>query len=488
MAETKTNIPCNSRNEKVEMASGVVGAVRSSDEGSNDAGAKGPHLRNGGRLAMDEVMTSPWMVKTPNKVQKLQSILYRKAKSDPRWRAWSLYGDLCRQDVLEEALEAVVSNNGAAGEDGMRAEWVKENKEQVLLTLIQELKTKEYKPGPVKRVWIAKADGKLRPLGVPNVRDRIVQKAILILIEPIFEADFDEASFAYRKEKNAQQAVELIRTHLRAGMTEVIDADLSGYFDTIEHAALLKLVAKRVSDGEILRLVKLFLKAPIVEIKAGKRKYDKNDKGTPQGGVLSPLLANLFLNSLDHGVNDNPELGAKLVRFADDFVILCKPRRRAGVLERLKKYLLKKKLVLNEKKTRLIDFNMQELNFLSFKMTWRRTRGSSRKYVHTEPSVESQNELRETLRGLMNHWTEYVSCTEMVRRVNQVTRGWAQYFYHWHCSKVFGYQQYWIEKRLRSWLWHKYNRKAGFLEFFNRDRLIGQYNLWPLPAKSPWSR
>lgn len=264
-------------------------------------------------------------IKTPDKVQQLQRTLYRKAKENKRWRAWSLYADLCRRDVLEAAVKAVLSNAGAAGVDGVSTEEVKTSAAAFLDGLQTQLREKSYRPSPVLRVWIPKADGKKRPLGIPTVKDRIVQAALRLLLEPIFEADFHEDSYGYRPKRSAQQAITAITKALMQGKTEVIDADLSGYFDTIDHAGLLRLVARRVSDGSILRLVKLFLKAPSVEEKSGARSIHPNARGTPQGGVISPLLANLYLNSLDHGVNDQPELEAKLVRYADDFVVLSPP-------------------------------------------------------------------------------------------------------------------------------------------------------------------
>ena len=305
--------------------------------------------------AEDEAMIPEKEITTPDKVQQLQRTLYRKAKENKRWRAWSLYGDLCRRDVLEAAVKAVVSNAGAAGEDGVSTEAIKAAGNAFLDELQTQLHTKSYRPSPVLRVWIPKADGKKRPLGIPTVKDRVVQTAMKLLLEPIFEADFDEGSYGYRPNRDAHQAIEAIKTGLFAGETEIIDADLSGYFDTVDHAAVLKLVARRVSDGAILRLVKLFLKAPIVEEEKGKRSIHPNDRGTPQGGVISPLLANLYLNSLDHGVNDHPELEAKLVRYADDFVLLCRPGRAPGLQVRLKAYLEKKGLKLNEAKTRILD-------------------------------------------------------------------------------------------------------------------------------------
>jgi retron-type reverse transcriptase len=230
-------------------------------------------------------------IATPPQVRQLQRTLYRKAKADRRWRAWSLYGDVCRREVLETALAAVVRKAGAAGVDGIGTEAVKAAKDTFLDTLQAELREKRYRPSPVKRVWIPKADGKQRPLGVPTVKDRIVQAALLLVLQPIFEADFDDGSFGYRPKRSAHGAFEAIRKALWQGHTEVIDADLSGYFDTIDHAGL---VAPRCCAA-------------------------------PLCCAPSPLLANLYLNSFDHGVNDHPELGARLVRYADDFVLLCRP-------------------------------------------------------------------------------------------------------------------------------------------------------------------
>jgi group II intron reverse transcriptase/maturase len=263
-------------------------------------------------------------------------------------------------------------------------------------------------------------------LGIPNVIDRIVQMALLILLQPIFEADFDEASFGYRPGRKAQQALDVIRNQLRYGRTEVIDADLSGYFDTIDHAGLLRLVAHRVSDGSILRLVKRFLKAPIAEEKKGRRSYHPNDRGTPQGGVLSPLLANLYLNSLDHGVNDHPQLDAKLIRYADDFVLLCRSGQGAAMLERLKGYVQAKRLTLNETKTRLVNFRQEPFRFLGFDCTWRRSPRTGNHFVHVAPSQKARRKLRDAVREELSHWTKHRSCAEAVRRVNQITRGWAQ--------------------------------------------------------------
>ena len=315
-----------------------------------------------------------------------------------------------------------------------------------------------------------------------------MQMGLLLLLQPIFEADFHEDSYGYRPGRNAHQASEAIRTAIRRGKTEVIDADLSGYFDSIDHLGLMRLVARRVSDGSILGLVKRFLKAPIVEEKTGIRTIQPNEKGTPQGGVISPLLANLYLNSLDHGVNDDPKLEAKLVRYAGDFVLLCPPGHGKALYQRLERYLQSKGLKLNLAKTRVINTRQQRFQFLGFELSWRRSRMMGRAYSHVEPSKEGRQHLRAAVRKELNHWTTGRSCTEAVRSVNQVVRGWSQYYHYGHCTRSFVQMQDWLRKRLRKWLWKKYNRTLGLHTFLTNARLEGQYQLYKLPAYAPYNR
>jgi RNA-directed DNA polymerase len=265
---------------------------------------------------------------TPEKVRKLQRALYRKAKAEPKYRFWSLYGELSRKDILETALAMVARNDGCAGVDGVEIEdVVREGEgeagktEAWLRELAQEIKSKQYRPSPVLRVHIPKGDGKTRPLGIPTVKDRVVQAAAVLVLMPIFEADMHEHSYAYRPGRNAHQALAAIRQGIEAGQFEVIDADLSGYFDSIPHRTLMRLVARRVSDGSMLKLIRSWLRAPIEEREeggGGKRRRRANRQGTPQGGVISPLLANLYLDRLDKEVNDRKELKARMVRYADE--------------------------------------------------------------------------------------------------------------------------------------------------------------------------
>jgi RNA-directed DNA polymerase len=433
-------------------------------------------------------MTLPWEeIGTPNKVRQLQRTLYRKAKENGRWRAWSLYGDLCRRDVLTTALAAVVSNAGSAGVDGVTTEQVKADSAVFLDALESELRSKSYRPSPVLRVWIPKTDGKQRPLGIPAVKDRVVQAALVLLLQPIFEADFNEGSFGYRPGRNAHQAMEAIRQAVRQGGYEVIDADLSDYFGSIPHAALLKQVARRVSDGSILGLVKRFLRAPIVEDSDGKRRIQPNLRGAPQGGPLSPLASNLYLNSLDHGVNGRPELKARLVRYADDFVLLCRPGKGSAMYARLKVYLARKGLRLNETKTRVIDARQTSFRFLGFEVSWRKNR-FGKQYPHVEPSQKARLKLRQAVRDELNHRTTWRSCAESVRRVNRIVQGWGQYYHYGNCTRVFASQQDWLNQRLRGWLWQKYDRTLGFSTFFTNERLQGQYGFATLPTHAPQRR
>jgi RNA-directed DNA polymerase len=264
-------------------------------------------------------------LETPTKLRELQRALYQKAKKDPRFRFYALYDKVYRLDVLEHSYALARANGGAPGPDGVTfREIEQEGSSRVLEQLRDELKTKRYKPGPVRRVYIPKPHGGERPLGIPNIRDRVVQTAVKLILEPIFEADFDEDSYGFRPKRDAHQALDAIESALKEGMCWVIDADIAAFFDTIPHDRLMKAVAERVVDGAMLALVKLFLEAPIVEDGGPPR---RSRQGTPQGGVISPLLANIYLHLLDRNFRRNVQAGklqdGRLIRYADD----CAPRR-----------------------------------------------------------------------------------------------------------------------------------------------------------------
>lgn len=426
-------------------------------------------------------------IRTPEeKIRNLQRTLYRQAKANPKWKAWSLYSDLCRRDVLAIALKQVIANKGSPGVDGMSIKTLKADaqKRGTFLDELQSLlKKKCYKPDPVRRVYIPKANGKQRPLGIPTVRDRVVQTAAKLLLEPIFEADFHPNSFAYRPRKSAQQAINAIETGLLSGRTEVIDADLSKYFDTIPHRELLKQVKRRVSDGSILNLLKAWLEAPIEEedSKSGKKRNLPNKRGTPQGGVISPLLANLYLNKLDYLVNDQCEQNPKMVRYADDLVILCRKGQGPRLKERLNKYLEAKGLSLNEEKTRIVDSREEGFTFVGFRINWRRSGKTGKCYPHSEPSQQSKRNLRQKVKGVLSHWTEYRKTEEVVAEVNRIIRGWSGYFHYSNSVNVFNGMQDWIDMRLRRWLWRKHKRKKGLWVGYSKATLKNEYGLYQLP-------
>ena len=433
----------------------------------------------------------PTVPETATGIRKLQRTLYRQAKSKPKWKAWSLYGEVCRQEVLEAALWQVIANGGAPGVDGVEVRWLKEDngqRKQWLTRLEEELREKAYKPSPVRRVYIPKADGKQRPLGIPTVRDRVVQTAVVILLLPIFEADFHENSYAYRPKRRAQQAIDAIKTALISGRGEVVDADLSGYFDSIPHAELLRLVKGRVSDGSVLKLIKGWLRAPIVEEdpKTGIKRKVKNRCGTPQGGVVSPLLANLYLDGLDKAVNGGRHMKAVMVRFADDFVILCRKGQGAEMKRQLGSWLERRKLRLNEKKTRIVDFARESFEFLGFRLESRKAR-SGKSYPHCEPSAKSCNKLREAIREQTGRDTLWKSSEEVFAAVNQRLRGWIGYFHYANSTRVFDKMQWSTRERLRRWLWKKHARtKALYGPAYRDESLHDHYGLIRFPMATKW--
>lgn len=429
-------------------------------------------------------------ITTPPKLRKLQRALYRKAKAEPKYRFWSLYGELTRRDLLAYALQLVERNGGAPGVDGQTIDSITakpETRNQWLEQLQRELQTRTYRPSPVRRVYIPKPDGGERPLGIPTVKDRVVQMAALLVLAPIFEADFHPHSYGFRPKRNAHQALNAIIRALREGKLEVVDADLSKYFDTIPHDRLVKLLARRISDGSILHLIRQWLDAPIVEEERGsRRRVLPNKQGVPQGGVISPLLANLYLNALDWAVNDPQQPGQPvLVRYADDFVILCAPSQATQLRGRLQRWLEARGLKLNQEKTRTVH-SREGFHFLGFRVRWQRSRRSGRQYAHIEPSAKSQQRLRDKVRSHLNHWTLHRRIPEAVDDLNKLLQGWSGYFHYRQSTRVFSKTQAWVRDRLRRWLWRKHNRSKALWGDYSNELLHDRYGLWRLPMRVSW--
>ena len=385
--------------------------------------------------------------KLPPSLAQLRQRLGQKAKQEPRFKFYSLYGLVMRRDTLEAAWAAVRENRGAPGIDGISIEMVEQTEGGVagFLGKIEEaLRDHSYKPGMVKRVYIPKANGKRRPLGIPTVRDRVVQSAVLLILEPIFEADFEDCSYGFRPERSAHQALEKIREHLEAGYQEVYDADLRSYFDTIPHDKLLACVRMRVTDRSVLKLIKQWLAAVIVDKDGdGKPTYRRSQQGTPQGGVISPLLANIYLHWFDRLFQrrDGPAqwAKAKLVRYADDFVVLAHyqgERLISFIEEKLEGWL---ELEINREKTRIVKLREAgtSLNFLGYTFRYDHDRfGRRHRYLNVVPAKQSVKREREKLHELTNHRRCFVPLPVLIDQLNRHLRGWEAYFRYGYSSQA----------------------------------------------------
>jgi RNA-directed DNA polymerase len=396
----------------------------------------------------------------PPSVQALRQRLGQKAKQQKRFRFYSLYGLVCRRDMLEAAWAVVRRNDGAPGVDGVSIDQIAATpeREAAFLDEIQRsLRERTYQAKAVLRVYIPKPNGKLRPLGIPTVRDRVVQAAVKLILEPIFEADFEECSHGFRPGRSAHDALRLIQEHLKAGQTAVYDADLAGYFDSIPHDKLIACVRMRVVDGSVLELIRQWLKAPVVESsKEGKPpSVHRNDRGTPQGGVLSPLLANIYLHWFDHLFQraDGPAqwAKAKLVRYADDFVVLARyisPQLRGWIEGKIEGWL---GLQINREKTRVLDLRQtgQSLDFLGYTFRYDLDQyGRMQRYWNLQPSRKAMVKEREAVRQLVNPKQCFTPLPELIEQLNRNLRGWAGYFKLGYPRQAFRDLNHFVQYRL----------------------------------------
>jgi RNA-directed DNA polymerase len=426
----------------------------------------------------------------PPKVEKLQAALHAKAKGSPQQRFHALYDKVYRPDVLAHAYERCLSNRGAPGVDGQtfddiqkygRAKWLGE--------LAEDLRKKTYQPQPVRRVWLPKPDGKKRPLGIPTVRDRVVQMAAMLVLEPIFEADLQPEQHAYRSGRSALDAVQEVHALVNAGYTEVVDADLSGYFDSIPHQELMKSVARRVCDGAMLHLVKMWLEAPVAEVdERGRWQQTTRNKdegrGTPQGGVLSPLLANLYMRRFVLGWKTGgheQRLDAHIVNYADDFVICCRGTGEAAhaVMRTMMGTL---KLTVNEQKTRLCRLPEESFDFLGYTIGRCYSPKTGRAYYGTRPSEKKIQKLVTTITGCTSRRSVGVETEEKVAQLNRKLVGWANYFCLGPVTKAYERVNRHVCQRLRRWLCRKHKVAWGGGSRFPAEHLHRVLRLVWLPG------
>jgi RNA-directed DNA polymerase len=418
---------------------------------------------------------------TPEKIRTLQRKLYRKAKAEPAFRFYLLYDKIYREDILRHAYALSRANAGASGTDGMTFAAIEASGlDGWLAGLREELISKTYRPDLVRRVMIPKPDGGERPLGIPTIRDRVIQTAAKLVLEPIFEADFEDSAYGYRPVRGAVDAVKEVHRLICRGYTDVVDADLSGYFDSIPHDALLKSVARRIVDRRVLRLIKLWLKAPIEEqddgdgtqrIGGGK----SNTRGTPQGGVASPLLANIYMNRfLKYWrlTGCGEAFRAHVVAYADDFVILSR-RCAAEALAWTKVVMTRLGLTLNEAKTSLKNARQERFDFLGYSFGPHRFKENGKWYLSASPSKKSVQRLKTKVGNLLvsannDPWPEIRDT------LNRTLRGWSHYFSHGTRRAAFRGIDHYVYERVRDFLARRHRMQGRGTRRFSLNVVYGE--------------
>ena len=434
------------------------------------------------------------MIKAPISLQDLRKNLYIKAKAEPTWRFWGLYNHVCKTETLQEAYEMAKKNDGAPGMDGVTFEAIEESGADSFLEQIRkELITNTYQPTPVRKKEIPKEGGtKVRVLSIPSIRDRVVQGALKLILEPIFEADFQPGSYGYRPKRTAHEAINRVAQGIVETKTKIIDLDLRAYFDNVQHSLLLDKVAKRVRDDQVMKLLKMILKA------TGK-------KGVPQGGVISPVLSNLYLNEVDRMLERAMKVtrfkqytAIQYARFADDLVILLDAHARhdwlvGAVTKRLREELGKLRVEINEEKSRIVDLRKGEsFGFLGFEFRLVRSLKGTWRPQYT-PKLKKRTALLVRLREIFRRNVSQ-PVGEVIELINPILRGWVNYFAVGHSSRCFSFVQDWVEKKIRRHLMRAKKRKGFGWKRWSREwlyQVLGLFNGYrvryyePTPTVAP---
>ena len=429
---------------------------------------------------------------TPPSVQKLQTALHAKAKESPNFRFYALYDKVHREDILAFAYECCKANGGAAGVDGQTFEDIEAyGVKRWLDELTQELKSRTYQPKPVRRVYIPKPDGKQRPLGIPAIRDRVAETAAVLVLEPIFEADLPPEQYAYRQDRSALDAVEHVHKLINFGHGQIVDADLSGYFDSIPHSELLKSVARRVVDGAMLHLIKMWLGAPVEETdeRGNKHRSTRNrdqGRGTPQGSPISPLLSNLYMRRFVLGwkkLGHEKRLQAYVVNYADDLVICCRGGAEQA-LTTMRDIMSKLKLTVNETKTRVCSLPGEKFDFLGYTFGRCYSTRTGRAYLGTVPSKKRVQRICRAVSEETERRTTQLDSKTLVGKLNRMMIGWANYFCLGPVSKAYDAVDRHAKKRLRQWLCTKHKVPWPGAKMFSAESLYDVFGLVCLPKRT----
>jgi RNA-directed DNA polymerase len=436
---------------------------------------------------------------TPERVQKLQTALHTKAKGSPGYRFYALYDKIYREDILSFAYDCCRANGGAAGVDDESFEDIERyGEEKWRGELTEDLRNERYRPQAVRRVYIPKANGSKRPLGIPTIRDRVVQTAAVLVLEPIFEADLQPEQYAYRRDRGALDAVKGVHTLLNTGHTEVVDADLSGYFDSIPHSELMRSVARRVSDSRMLHLIKMWLEAPVEEVDEQGRKSrttrNKDDgRGTPQGSPISPLLSNIYMRRFVLGwkqLGYAKQLDAQIVNYADDFVICCRGTADKA-LQAMQVMMNRLKLTVNGAKTHVCIVPDETFDFLGYTIGRCWSKQTGRSYIGTRPSQKRVSRLCRAISEETSRRWLLMDAEDRVRKLNRMLIGWANYFCLGPVSQAYHAIDLHVQYRLRQWLRGKYKIKSTGMTRFPDSYLYRTLGLTRLVVRTrnfPWAK